>query len=740
MSKYANEYKMKKIFSLFCLIVIGTMAWATQSPNGTPNYKALLIGIENYSNPTWNKSESSVKDAEALEQILISEYGFSTVETLYNQNATRESIINELEKLLTTASEDDYILVFFGGHGIEVGKDGYWVPSDAQNEDVAGLITNSSVKDIIAKSSSKHVLMLVDASFSELSGDEVSLEAIKNDGTEDYYTQIDKLTSRQAIISGSNAPTIDEKTKKSIFMKYVLNFLSINEKPAMDAVELYDFLKYPIFANTPNIPRLESIRGTGDKGGQFLFRKGGEKVTINDKPVVVEKCTLTADIKQGRSVVFSNLHSELEATANQSEVQYQWFYNDEPMGVTTATVLADKEGIYRVVVSTSPTCKESLSSFVKIDLKPADVYIKEGSRIEYTLKGEINAVVTGDGVTYEWKRNGVIIGDEPRIMAYEGGLYTISVFQKGEKVASATADVTVNPRIYKVKEGDKVETIAKKFYGDEAKDYLIYDANIEKIKGALTPDLVLVIPLEEAILAKKQSKFKTTVGLAGVKGFAPFSMPGIYNDGIVTELVKESFKLIGQDIEMDFLGLNEVKGATFNGKYAAAFPCQKSDRDARTLKFSEPIYEVYNVFFAKKDTDVDFSSPRKLRGKKVAVVIGYNINELGEFYKKKYITIRPVRSLEDAFKMLQEGTVDLVATSQIAGFGMIKNNDLFKVDDFKVLPEQIGSSTLHLAVSIKNPTGNEIIRAFNEALKQLKDSGKADSIIDMHLDKFQNRP
>jgi hypothetical protein len=728
---------MKKIFTLFCLVLIGITTWAAQSPNGTPNYKALLIGIENYSSPTWNKNGSFVKDAEALEQVLISEYGFSTVETLYNQNATRENIISELDKLVTKASEDDYILVFFGGHGIEVGKDGYWVPSDAKNEDVAGLISNSLIREVIAKSSSKHILMLVDACFSELSGE--ALATITNDGTEGYYTQVDELISRQAIISGSNSPTIDEKTEKSIFMKYVLNFLSLNEKPAMDAVELYDFLKYPIFANTPNIPRLEPIKETGDKGGQFLFRKGGENVAVNDKAVVEEKCTLTANIKQGRSVTFTNLSSKLEATANQ-EAQFQWFYNDEPMGITVATVVADKEGIYRVIVSTSPNCQESLSSFVKIDLTPADVYIKEGSRIEYTLKGEINAVATGDGVTYEWKRNGVIIGDEPRIMTYEGGLYTISVFQSGKKMAEATANVTVNPRVYKVKEGDKVETIAKKFYGDEAKDYLIYDANIEKIKGELTTGLVLVIPLEEAILAKRQSKFRTTVGLAGVKGFAPFSMPGIYNDGIVTELVKESFKLIGQGIEIDFLGLNEVKGATFNGKYAAAFPCQKSERDARTMKFSEPIYEVYNVFFAKKDANVNFSSPRKLRGKKVAVVIGYNINELSEFYKKKYITIRPVRSLEEAFKMLQEGTVDLVATSQIAGFGIIKNNDSFKVDEFKVLPEQIGSSTLHLAVSIKNPTGNEIIRAFNEALKQLKDSGKADLIIDQHLDKFQNRP
>lgn len=738
MSELANKYRMKKIFTLSCLIIIGTMAWATQKPTVTPNYKALLIGIDNYDNPTWNKSGSSVEDSKALEKVLLSEYGFSVVETLYNQNATRENIINELDKLVTKADESDYILVFFGGHGIEIGENGYWIPSDAKGENLSELVANTLIKETISKSSSKHILLLADASFSELSG-KTAEESIRNDGTEAYYNQVDKLVSRQAIISGSNSPTIEETTGKSIFMKYVLNFLSINKKPMMDAVELYDFLKYPIFANTPNIPRLEAIKDTEDKGGQFLFRKSNEKVEIREKPVVEEKCTLTAEIKQGRNVVFDNLSSELEATANQSAT-FQWFYNDEPMGIETQQVLANKEGIYRVIVSTSPNCKESLSSFVKIELEPADVYIKEGSRLEYTLKGEINAVSTGDGVTYEWKKNGVIVGDNSKIVAYESGLYTVSVFQKGEKMAEAIANVTVNPRVYKVKKGDKIETIAQKFYGDEAKDYLIYDANLEKIKGELLPGVVLIIPLEEAILAKKQSKFKTTVGLAGVKGFAPFSMPGNYNDGIITELVKESFKLIGQDIEMEFLGLNEVKGATFNGKYAAAFPCQKSDRDARTLKFSEPIYEVYNVFFAKKDADVNFSSPRKLRGSKVALVTGYNINELGEFYKKKYITIRPVRSLEEAFKLLQKGEVDLVATSQLAGFGVIKNSKSLQVDEFKVLPEQIGSSSLHLAVSIKNPSGNEIIRAFNEALKQLKDSGKADSIIDIHLDKFQNRP
>ena len=41
-------------------------------------------------------------------------------------------------------------------------------------------------------------------------------------------------------------------------------------------------------------------------------------------------------------------------------------------------------------------------------------------------------------------------------------------------------------------------------------------------------------------------------------------MPGIYNDGIVTDLVKETFGLMGQVVELDFLSLNQVKGATFN--------------------------------------------------------------------------------------------------------------------------------------------------------------------------------
>lgn len=58
----------------------------------------------------------------------------------------------------------------------------------------------------------------------------------------------------------------------------------------------------------------------------------------------------------------------------------------------------------------------------------------------------------------------------------------------------------LHPGLYKVKEGDSLGRIAKRFYGKASKWTLIYEANIDKIKDPqrIRPGIELVIPkLEE---------------------------------------------------------------------------------------------------------------------------------------------------------------------------------------------------------------------------------------------------
>ncbi len=733
---------MKKLLVSLWLVTLFMVSANAKPSSGSS--KAILITIDKYASGGWEGIGSAENDAKAFQTLLSNKYGFNSVELLINGAANRSNIIKKLGEMAATAEEDDNLLILFAGHSLEIDGEGYWIPSDAKNANTEELIANTDIASIFGTSKSKHILFIADGLFAGKSFKSPSF-FIENDGKGGYYEKINGLTSRQAITSGSKSPMAGSG-ENSVFMKYALNYLGINEKPQLDAGEFYNLLRIAVYSNSPNMPRIGHIQNSGHEGGQFIFRittkKSEEPLADKAEPVVEpkeEKCEIVASIEEGSQVTFRNLKSKIRVVATPTTANYQWFYNNEPTGVKTASIAANKEGTYKVIVSTSATCKEEISSIVTIKLPPADVYINEGNSVEFTMKGELNAVCTSPNVEYEWRNNGVLISKDKSIKVYQSGIYTVTVIQGGKKTAESKADVIVKPRVYRTQEGDEVGSIAKKFYGDASKATIIYQANRLKIQKnkALANGIELLIPLEEA-MKENGANIETTLKIAGAQSFAPFSMPGIYNDGIITELVKESFKLIGQKVELDFLSLNQVKGATFNGKYAAAYPCQKSTRDEQVLLFSDPIYQVYNVFFAKKTTKVDFSSPKKLRGKTVAVIRGYNIDEIEKFYKKRYIKIKPYRSLAEAFVALNKKEVDLVATSQIVGFGVIRKTEGLEADDFKTLPQTIGSTTLHLAVSKNHPIGKDIIIAFNQAFKKLQDDGKAGIIIDKHLDKFQD--
>lgn len=786
--------QMQQTLGLVVTLFFSSFLFGFQ-PSDEGQYKGLVIAVDQYSSDFWKDNKNAVNDAKSLQELLLSKYQFSSVQMLFDADATRINIIDRLDKFIDNTKPEDKLVIFFSGHGVEKGKEGFWVPVDAKTDERFDLVSNSDVKSIIGKSKSKSILLISDACFSG-SSFKSSNFYFKNDGSDDYYKKLETLASRQALISGSKSTIYDEGSGHSVFMKYTLKFLEKNTKPIIEANEIYEFLKYPVFANTPNMPRFGHIQDTGHEGGQFLLKtkdavdevekpviqadkvennpkskvekddiakeddakvKSEKPVTKSEKPVTkgektsiksekktivnAEDCKISALIKEGRAIVFKNLESELHAVTDAEDAKFQWFFNDEPMGETKSSVIAKKDGIYRVVVYTSSDCKKEISAFVKIELPAADAFIQEGSNPEFTMKGELTGVINVPYSRVEWRSNGLLVGRELKLKVYHTGVYTIHFYRDGNKVAETSTNVLVNPRIYRTKLGDNVESISKKFYGDAKLVNLIYDANKGKVKEGkpLKVGTILVVPLQEAALEiiDNNDGSISSLKLAAVNGLRPFSTKDIYKDGMITDLVQEAFSIVGQPVEVDFKDLSSVRGATFNGEYAAAFPFPKNKRDERVMLYSEPIYQVYNVFFSKKGADIKFTSPKRLRGKKVGVVVGYNIDEIEEYYRKKYIKLKPCRTLEEAFLLLKKGEIDLVATSQIAGYGIIRSNVKLNNDDFEVLSKSISSSTLHLVVSKTHPIGQDIINAFNSAYKELNQSGKAGKIIDDHLDRFQ---
>ncbi|MBU0764850.1 MAG: caspase family protein [Bacteroidetes bacterium] len=238
------------------------------------DYYALIIGIDKYSK-AWTPLDNAVNDAKAVESLLKEKYKIDYFSTLYDQQATREAIINEMIKLVENVKENDNVLIYFSGHGEfnEALNKGYWVPIDATSASVAKYISNSDIQTFLAGIKSKHTLLISDACFS---GDifRGKTTSVPFEDSEKYYTKVHGLKSRQAITSGGVEPVMDGgQNGHSVFAYYLLSKLDNNSSKYYDASQLYDAIKIPVSNNSDQSPKLNPIKNSGDEGGQFIFIK-----------------------------------------------------------------------------------------------------------------------------------------------------------------------------------------------------------------------------------------------------------------------------------------------------------------------------------------------------------------------------------------------------------------------------------------------------------------------------------
>lgn len=237
-------------------------------------YFALIIGIDNYTGE-WKSLKNAVNDAKAVNEKLTENYEFQSIRTLFNEQATRTNILKEYEWLMANVRENDNLLIFYSGHGDynETLQRGFWVPVDATNSSISGLISNTDIQAFLSGIKSKHTFLIADACFS---GDifRGKTLTIPYENSFKYYNQIYSKPSRTALTSGGVEPVMDGgKDGHSVFTYYLLKSLSNNQNQFFDASQLYNDLKVAVINNSNQTPGFSPIVNTGDEGGQFIFIK-----------------------------------------------------------------------------------------------------------------------------------------------------------------------------------------------------------------------------------------------------------------------------------------------------------------------------------------------------------------------------------------------------------------------------------------------------------------------------------
>ncbi len=128
------------------LAAVATIGWTPPTwagaDRGFGRYHALVIGNNKYQHLP--NLKTAVNDASVVADMLREAYDFE-VELLLN--ASRYEIVTALNTFRRQLTENDNLLIYYAGHGIldEDSAVGYWLPADAEEENVANWISNATI-------------------------------------------------------------------------------------------------------------------------------------------------------------------------------------------------------------------------------------------------------------------------------------------------------------------------------------------------------------------------------------------------------------------------------------------------------------------------------------------------------------------------------------------------------------------------------------------------------------------
>jgi len=230
-------------------------------------YYGLIIGIDDYEDDGISDLDNPVKDARKLSQTLSKKYNFQEENITLIENATRDQIIQNLDRLANVITEDDNLLIFYAGHGTwnADSNNGFWLPSDAHPYLKTNWFRNSTLVDYLKEIKSHHTLLITDACFAG------SIFAMRSafGNQEKAYEKLYELPSRKAMTSGNTEMVPD----RSSFARFLIERLEENTETYLSAEQLFSSFRLAVINNSDAIPKYGEIVKVGDEGGDFIFLK-----------------------------------------------------------------------------------------------------------------------------------------------------------------------------------------------------------------------------------------------------------------------------------------------------------------------------------------------------------------------------------------------------------------------------------------------------------------------------------
>jgi polar amino acid transport system substrate-binding protein len=154
--------------------------------------------------------------------------------------------------------------------------------------------------------------------------------------------------------------------------------------------------------------------------------------------------------------------------------------------------------------------------------------------------------------------------------------------------------------------------------------------------------------------------------------------------------------------------------------------------------FSDPLYEIFEVFFVRNNSAFQFTSDDDVIGKRVCLTIDNGVDDLDgegrDWVKDGKVTLIRPASLPECFRLLDQKALDAVVAPDITGRAVALS--LGMADRVMPLPRPLNIETVHVIVSKTHPQARTLLYYVNTATAKLRESGEYDQMVEKHLSSF----
>ena len=222
--------------------------WSNNKPIDSKTY-AVIVGVSDYM--TGSDLNYCDDDANHFYNFLKSKEGggvpHNNIKLLLNQNATKKNILSALKTIFSKATENDFVIFYFSGHGNE----GIFCPTDYSYNT---WLSHSDIKSAFKLSKANNKLCIADACYSgSIRNSSKKLSITKS--LEKSYNQNESIV---VLTSSKSTETSIERgsLRQGVFTYYLINGLTGSADKNNDGViyadELFNYLKVRVSSNTQN--------------------------------------------------------------------------------------------------------------------------------------------------------------------------------------------------------------------------------------------------------------------------------------------------------------------------------------------------------------------------------------------------------------------------------------------------------------------------------------------------------